>query len=70
MRKRRLLASVPLLAAVGLAAATAAAGGSRAAVSAQDETWLKTSAQGDVFEIQGGRLALRTTQSATVRRSA
>ncbi|HZT92221.1 MAG TPA: DUF4142 domain-containing protein [Gaiellaceae bacterium] len=38
-----------------------------ASVSGQDQTWLKTSAQGDLFEIQGGKLALQRGQSASVK---
>jgi putative membrane protein len=52
--------------------ALAAASGSTAAgratqPSGQDQTWLKTSVQGDLFEIQGGKLALKTASSSTVK---
>src|SRR5438270_222609 len=36
-------------------------------VSGLDVEWLKTSAQGDVFEIRGGQLALQKSSNATVR---
>jgi putative membrane protein len=68
MRKR--MPSV-VVCALALAALLAAGAGARvggpSTVSGQDRTWLKTSAQGDVFEIQGGKLALRKSSSTAVR---
>jgi putative membrane protein len=37
------------------------------AVSGLDVSWLKTSVQGDIFEIRGGRIALQKSSNAAVR---
>lgn len=36
-------------------------------VSGLDDEWLKTSAQGDLFEIQGGHIALQKSSNSTVK---
>src|SRR5436305_2598608 len=70
MLRHGLVATILALAAVAVVAASATAGAHRVTVSAQDETWLKTSAQGDYFEIECGKLALQKAQSSGVRQLA
>jgi putative membrane protein len=57
------------IAVIALAAVVAgsASAGSRHRVSGLDKVSLKTSAQGDVFEIRGGHIALKKSTNATVR---
>ena len=65
MMKHRLTAALVL----ALLAATPAAAHTRR-LSAHDKTYLQTSAQGDMFEIYGGKMALQRSHSAAVRRLA
>jgi predicted outer membrane protein len=55
------------LATLGLIAAATSATAQAAHVSAWDQQWLKTSIEGDRFEIAGGMLAQQKGASATVR---
>lgn len=65
------LVLIALLAAVGgLAAGAHATTHAANPPSGLDEEWLKTSAQGDVFEINGGKIALRKSHNAAVRKLA
>jgi putative membrane protein len=64
---KRIIAVCVLALAVLAVTASAGARPQRSLVSAQDMNWLKTSAQGDVFEIVGGRLALAKAESASVK---
>jgi putative membrane protein len=52
---------------VGAASAFALTAGGARNVSALDQQWLKSSAQGDVFEIRGGHMALAKSQDTAVR---
>jgi putative membrane protein len=54
--------------AAGIAATNSSGAG--ATLSALDRHYLKSSAEGDAFEIQGGKLALRTSRDAEVRKLA
>jgi putative membrane protein len=58
MRRLALLAVLPALLVPGVA---------RAATCGQDQTYLKTSIQGDRFEIDGGKMALQKTSNPKVR---
>ena len=67
-----LLALAVLGVAASAAAATAQAGAhhataSRRAVSGLDVQWLKTSVQGDIFEIRGGHIALQKSSNSAVK---
>ena len=74
---RRVPVILPALAVVGIAASAAGAAGqvadahhasaARHAVSGLDVEWLKTSAQGDVFEIRGGHIALQKSSNSAVK---
>jgi putative membrane protein len=72
----RLLSPISLSAAAVVAAlatglAPAQAASSRAASdqpNAQDRTWVSDSAEGDLFEVAGGRLAMRRSHDPAVRR--
>jgi putative membrane protein len=67
MTNRMMAAVIAALVLTAVAAASALAQGSPSTVSGQDQNWLKTSAQGDVFEIQGGKLALQKGRSPSVK---
>jgi putative membrane protein len=63
---------IPMTAALALAAAIIATSGAGAApppsgVSGLDQQYLKTAASGDVFEVEGGRLALQKSHDKRVR---
>jgi putative membrane protein len=64
------VATAIVLAAGSLAAAPSALGAVAPGVSGLDQEYLKTSIQGDRFEIEGGRLALAHSHNAAVRRLA
>jgi putative membrane protein len=57
-----------LLAAIvaGIALTASGAGAAGSGTSALDEHWLKAGAQGDAFEIAGGKLALKKTHTKAV----
>jgi putative membrane protein len=65
---RTLAAGVAVLVAVGSAATTAGAHvRAHARLGGLDVYWLKNSAQGDLFEIQGGQMALQKTSNTAVK---
>jgi putative membrane protein len=69
--KTRSLATAAAAAALlGIAAAPSAAYVAPPTVSAQDQTYLQTSLEGDAFEVKAGRLALRKSQNPAVRLAA
>ena len=73
MRNRHPLLVASLLATVGTAAVGAAPSAGYVAprtVSAQDQTYLQSSTEGDAFEVKAGRLALHRSQDTAVRRAA
>jgi putative membrane protein len=59
-----------VLVALSGVAAVATASGAPAQLSALDRHYLKSSAEGDAFEIQGGKLALRKSSDPEVRKLA
>jgi putative membrane protein len=66
--KRRALAAVGLVAiAAAVVVPSLASGDTTPSYSGLDQSWLKTSIQGDLFEIRGGKIALRKSNRSDVR---
>jgi putative membrane protein len=70
MRTSRVALVTVAVCAVVAAVLAISARGTPRNVSGLDQEWLKTSAQGDVFEIRGGHMALGKSQNTAVRRLA
>jgi putative membrane protein len=70
MKTRSLALTALTATGIATAAAPATAYVAPPTVSAQDQTYLQTSLEGDAFEVSAGRLALRKSQNSDVRRAA
>lgn len=69
--KNRILAAVLAAVLVGvIAVAGASAQTPQTTFSGLDQTWLRTAAQSDLAEIQGGKMAMAKTQSASIQQLA
>jgi putative membrane protein len=69
-KPRSLAAAAAAAAVLGIPAPPSSAYVAPPTVSGQDQTYLQSALEGDAFEVKAGRLALRKSQNADVRRAA